>query len=71
MNDEFIMMYHNSNYTAVGFAKILGISRNRFYTIINKKQILREKTYNRYKVKLLKYQKSLSKKRKIISDFAK
>lgn len=69
MNENFRKLYEQSNYSAIGFSQIIGISRQRFYRIINNKQVLRETTYYKYKVKYLKYQKSLNKKRKIIKDY--
>ena len=69
MNENFIKLYKESNYSAIGFSQIIGISRQRFYRIINNKQVLRETTYYKYKVKYLKYQKSINKKRKIIKDY--
>lgn len=69
MNENFKNLYLQSNYSAIGFSQIIGISRQRFYRIINNKQVLRETTYYNYKVKYLKYQKALNKKRKIIKDY--
>lgn len=68
MNEDFKQLYENSKYSAKGFAEILGISRTRFYNILSEKQILGERTFNKYKVKLLKYQKKTTKKRKIIYE---
>ena len=45
MNENFRKLYEQSNYSAVGFSQIIGVSRQRFYSIINNKQILRETTY--------------------------
>ena len=57
MNENFKKLYEQSNYSAVGFSQIIGVSRQRFYNIINNKQILRETTYYKYKIKFLKNQK--------------
>ena len=62
MNENFRKLYEQSNYSAIGFSQIIGVSRQRFYNIINNKQILRETTY-------YKYQKRITKKRKIIKEF--
>lgn len=68
MNENFRKLYKESNYSAIGFSQIIGVSRQRFYNIINNKQVLRETTYYKYKIKLMKYQKRISKKRKIIKE---
>ena len=52
MNENFRKLYEQSNYSAVGFSQIIGVSRQRFYRIINNKQVLRETTYYKYKIKL-------------------
>ena len=65
MNENFRKLYEQSNYSAIGFSQIIGISRQRFYRIINNKQILRETTYYKYKIKFLKNQERIAKKRKI------
>ena len=52
-------------YNGKGFSQIIGVSRQRFYNVINNKQILRETTYYKYKIKFLKYQKRITKKRRI------
>ena len=57
MNENFRKLYEQSNYSAVGFSQIIGVSRQRLYNIINNKQILRETTYYKYKIKFLKHQK--------------
>ena len=41
MNENFRKLYEQSNYSAIGFSQIIGVSRQRFYSIINNKQILR------------------------------
>ena len=41
MNENFRKLYEQSNYSAVGFSQIIGVSRQRFYRIINNKQVLR------------------------------
>lgn len=41
MNENFKKLYEQSNYSAVGFSQIIGVSRQRFYRIINNKQVLR------------------------------
>lgn len=69
MNENFIKLYEQSNYSAIGFSQIIGVSRQRFYNIINNKQVLRETTYYKYKIKFLKNQKIITKKRKIIKEF--
>ena len=69
MNENFRKLYEQSNYSAVGFSQIIGVSRQRFYNIINNKQILRETTYYKYKVKFLKNQKRITKKQKLIKEF--
>ena len=69
MNENFRKLYKESNYSAIGFSQIIGVSRQRFYSIINNKQVLRETTFYKYKVKLLKHQKRITKKRKIIKEF--
>ena len=69
MNENFRKLYEESNYSAVGFSQIIGISRQRFYRIINNKQILRETTYYKYKIKFLKNQKRITKKQKLIREF--
>ena len=65
MNENFRKLYKESNYSAVGFSQIIGVSRQRFYRIINNKQILRETTYYKYKIKFLKNQKRITKKQAI------
>ena len=42
MNGNFRKLYEQSNYSAIGFSQIIGVSRQRFYNIINNKQVLRE-----------------------------
>ena len=69
MNENFRKLYKESNYSAIGFSQIIGVSRQRFYSIINNKQVLRETTFYKYKIKFLKYQKKITKKRKIIKEF--
>ena len=69
MNENFRKLYEQSNYSAVGFSQIIGVSRQRFYRIINNKQILRETTYYKYKIKFLKNQKRIIKKQKLIKEF--
>lgn len=69
MNENFKKLYEQSNYSAVGFSQIIGVSRQRFYSIINNKQILRETTYYKYKIKFLKNQKRIIKKQKLIKEF--
>ena len=69
MNENFKKLYEQSNYSAVGFSQIIGVSRQRFYRIINNKQILRETTYYKYKIKFLKHQKRIIKKQKLIRKF--
>ena len=69
MNENFRKLYEQSNYSAIGFSQIIGISRQRFYNIINNKQILRETTYYKYKIKFLKNQKRITKKQKLIKEF--
>ena len=69
MNENFRKLYEQSNYSAIGFSQIIGISRQRFYRIINNKQILRETTYYKYKIKFLKNQKKITKKQKLIKEF--
>ena len=76
MNENFRKLYEQSNYSAVGFSQIIGVSRQRFYSIINNKQILRETTYYKYKIKFLKNQKRIiknqkriTKKQKLIKEF--
>ena len=69
MNENFRKLYEQSNYSAIGFSQIIGISRQRFYRIINNKQILRETTYYKYKIKFLKNQKRITKKQKLIKEF--
>ena len=69
MNENFRKLYEQSNYSAIGFSQIIGVSRQRFYNIINNKQVLRETTFYKYKIKFLKYQKRITKKRKIIKEF--
>ena len=69
MNEELIKLYRNSKYTVKGFAQVLGISRTRLYNVLNKKQILGERTFHKYKVKLTKHQNKLTKKRKLIYEF--
>ena len=69
MNENFRQLYEQSNYSAVGFSQIIGVSRQRFYNIINNKQILRETTYYKYKIKFLKNQKRITKKQKLIKEF--
>ena len=68
MNENFRKLYEESNYSAVGFSQIIGVSRQRFYSIINNKQILRETTYYKYKIKFLKHQKRIIKKLKDLSE---
>ena len=43
MNENFRKLYKQSNYSAIGFSQIIGVSRQRFYSIINNKQVLRLK----------------------------
>ena len=31
MNENFRQLYEESNYSAVGFSQIIGVSRQRFY----------------------------------------
>ena len=69
MNENFRKIYKQSNYSAIGFSQIIGVSRQRFYNIINNKQILRETTFFKYKIKFLKHQKRITKKIKIIQEF--
>ena len=69
MNENFKKLYEESNYSAVGFSQIIGVSRQRFYNIINNKQVLRETTYYKYKIKFLKNQKRITKKQKLIKEF--
>ena len=69
MNENLRKLYEESNYSAVGFSQIIGVSRQRFYRIINNKQILRETTYYKYKIKFLKNQKRITKKQKLIKEF--
>ena len=69
MNENFRKLYEQSNYSAVGFSQIIGVSRQRFYRIINNKQILRETTFYKYKIKFIKYQKIIKKKQKLIKEF--
>ena len=69
MNENFRKLYKQSNYSAIGFSQIIGVSRQRFYSIINNKQILRETTYYKYKIKFLKNQKRITKKQKLIKEF--
>ena len=69
MNENFKKLYEESNYSAVGFSQIIGVSRQRFYRIINNKQILRETTYYKYKIKFTKHQKRIIKKQKLIKEF--
>ena len=69
MNENFKKLYEQSNYSAVGFSQIIGVSRQRLYNIINNKQILRETTYYKYKIKFLKNQKRITKKQKLIKEF--
>ena len=69
MNENFRKLYEESNYSAIGFSQIIGISRQRFYNIINNKQVLRETTYYKYKIKFLKNQKRITKKQKLIKEF--
>ena len=38
MNENFRKLYEQSNYSAVGFSQIIGVSRQRFYRIINNKK---------------------------------
>ena len=69
MNENFRKLYEESNYSAAGFSQIIGVSRQRFYNIINNKQVLRETTYYKYKIKFLKNQKRITKKQKLIKEF--
>ena len=69
MNENFRKLYEQSNYSAVGFSQIIGVSRQRFYRIINNKQILRETTYYKYKIKFTKHQKRIIKNQKLIKEF--
>ena len=69
MNENFRKLYEQINYSAVGFSQIIGVSRQRLYNIINNKQILRETTYYKYKIKFLKNQKRITKKQKLIKEF--
>ena len=69
MNENFRKLYEQSNYSAIGFSQIIGVSRQRFYRIINNKQILRETTYYKYKIKFLKNQKIIIKNQKLIKEF--
>ena len=69
MNENFRKLYEQSNYSAVGFSQIIGVSRQRLYSIINNKQILRETTFYKYKIKFLKNQKRIIKKQKLIKEF--
>ena len=69
MNENFKKLYEQSNYSAIGFSQIIGVSRQRFYRIINNKQVLRETTYYKYKIKFLKNQKRIIKKQKLIKEF--
>lgn len=69
MNENFRKLYEQSNYSAIGFSQIIGVSRQRFYNIINNKQILRETTYYKYKIKFLKNQKRITNKKKLIKEF--
>ena len=71
MNENFRKLYEQSNYSAIGFSQIIGVSRQRFYRIVNNKQISRETTYYMYKIKFLKYQNRITKKRKIIKEILK
>ena len=41
MNENFRKLCEQSNYSAIGFSQIIGVSRQRFYRIINNKQVLR------------------------------
>ena len=68
MNENFKKLYEHSNYSAIGFSQIIGVSRQRFYSIINNKQVLRETTYYKYKIKFLKYKKRITKKQKLIKE---
>ena len=69
MNENFRKLYEQSNYSAIGFSQIIGVSRQRLYSIINNKQILRETTFYKYKIKFLKNQKRIIKKQKLIKEF--
>ena len=68
MNENFRKLYEQSNYSAIGFSQIIGVSRQRFYHIINNKQVLRETTFYKYRIKFIKYQKIIKKKQKIIKE---
>ena len=69
MNENFRKLYEQSNYSAIGFSQIIGVSRQRFYHIINNKKVLRETTFYKYKIKFIKYQKIIKKKQKLIKEF--
>ena len=68
MNENLKKLYEQSNYSAIGFSQIIGVLIQRFYRIINNKQVLRETTYYKYKIKFLKHQKRITKKRKLIKE---
>ena len=68
MNENFRKLYEQSNYSAIGFQQIIGVTTQRFYHIINNKQVLRETTFYKYKIKFIKYQKIIKKKQKIIKE---
>ena len=39
MNENFIKLYEQSNYSAVGFSQIIGVSRQMFYKLSRKNPI--------------------------------
>ena len=69
MNVQLIQIFEYSNYTAKGFAEIIGVSRTTLYKILNHKTFLTVKKFYIYNEKLHNYQKKLQQKRKIIYEF--
>ena len=71
MNEQLIQIFEDSNYTAKGFAEIIGVSRTTLYKILNNKSFLTVKKFYIYNERLHNYQKKLNQKRKIIYEFTK
>ena len=69
MNEQLIQIFKDSNYTAKGFAEIIGISRITLYKILNHKSFLTVKKFYIYNERLHNYQKKIQQKRKIIYEF--
>ena len=69
MNEQLIQIFKDSNYTAKGFAEIIGVYRITLYKILNHKSFLTIKKFYIYNERLHNYQKKLNQKIKIIYEF--